>query len=285
MTESRADLVITFQLLDYFLECYNHSMPFYSKRNVLLSRSRPGSCRLNQRGNVLFLILIAVALFAALSYAVTSSQRGGGKGISDEKVKTGAASIQQYVSLMRASVQRLMLSGCTLENLDWRNKHWVRINGDASPGLLPVPPTPKTGCAVFSSGGGPVSDSIDFASYASSTYDSSVPSYRVKGGHATIALVSRKDDGSAATDIGLIIYGLDHAVCSYLLDPVSKPTTTTDHGFAMELYDLGKPDNYTWSTSAEIIDQPINLAGDFFADFEPLYSGPGCVIGAVILPR
>tara|TARA_B100000686_G_scaffold104630_1_gene111876 strand:- start:280 stop:1047 length:768 start_codon:yes stop_codon:yes gene_type:complete len=65
-----------------------------------------------QSGNALFLILIAVALFAALSYAVTNSGRGGG-GIDREQAEILAAEMTQYTSLMKSGVDRLMLiNGC-----------------------------------------------------------------------------------------------------------------------------------------------------------------------------
>lgn len=61
---------------------------------------------MNEKGNVLFLILIAVALFAALSYAVSSSTRSGGsKGEEGTLVESSGiiqfgASISQAVSRM-----------------------------------------------------------------------------------------------------------------------------------------------------------------------------------------
>lgn len=59
----------------------------------------------SQSGNVLFLILIAVVLFAALSYAVTSSTgSGGNKDTSEDKAKLYVAEIAQYTTALRTAI-------------------------------------------------------------------------------------------------------------------------------------------------------------------------------------
>lgn len=58
-----------------------------------------------QSGNVLFLILIAVALFAALSYAVTQSTRGGGNADS-EALGIELAGLTQYGDSISTAILR-----------------------------------------------------------------------------------------------------------------------------------------------------------------------------------
>ena len=65
---------------------------------------------MSSRGNALFLILIAVALFAALSYAITQSGRGGGT-IDKELDYITAARTAQYGAYLSTATTRMVLTG------------------------------------------------------------------------------------------------------------------------------------------------------------------------------
>lgn len=72
-----------------------------------------------ESGNVLFLILIAVALFAALSYAVTQSTRSGGGNADKETSLLNSASLTQYPASLRTSIIRMVLNGTSVQNLEF----------------------------------------------------------------------------------------------------------------------------------------------------------------------
>jgi hypothetical protein len=65
---------------------------------------------MKQDGNVLFLILIAVALFAALSYAVTSSSRSSSQGISKEKAKLYSANMLNFATSLENAITRMRIN-------------------------------------------------------------------------------------------------------------------------------------------------------------------------------
>lgn len=64
----------------------------------------------DQNGNILFLILIAVALFAALSYAVTQSSRGGGN-TDTETQNIAISQLLQQASVYKTEFLRRSIRG------------------------------------------------------------------------------------------------------------------------------------------------------------------------------
>ncbi len=76
--------------------------------------------RKSEKGNALFLILIAVALFAALSYAITQSGRGGG-GVDKEQALITASQITQYAAGLRTTVTRMSITGTSLLEFEFDN--------------------------------------------------------------------------------------------------------------------------------------------------------------------
>lgn len=101
-----------------------------------------------QRGNVMFYILIAVALLAALIFAVAQSGRGNIKHVSDEKARMLASEIVDYSSAVATAFAQLRLRGCTLEQMNFENDI---IAGYANGGA----PADLT-CNIFALAGGGV---------------------------------------------------------------------------------------------------------------------------------
>lgn len=73
-----------------------------------------------ENGNVLFIILIAVVLFAALSYAVSSSSRSGAGDLSDETLRLKTSQLMQQVVAFRTAIVRIYTLN-EVEQIRWDN--------------------------------------------------------------------------------------------------------------------------------------------------------------------
>ena len=82
-------------------------------------KNNPQNHCAGETGNVLFIILIAVALFAALSYAVTQSTRGGGAGADKESNLVDSAVLQQFTAGLRGAITRMTVNGVAQTDLEF----------------------------------------------------------------------------------------------------------------------------------------------------------------------
>lgn len=78
----------------------------------------PASNSVKERGSVLFIIMIAVALFAALSYVVSQSSDGGGGGqIIESRANTMADDMVLFASSIEKTISRMVQRGISESDL------------------------------------------------------------------------------------------------------------------------------------------------------------------------
>lgn len=173
--------------------------------------------RQNESGNVLFLILIAVALFAALSYAVTQSSRSGSGDASSETNLINSSTITQYPAGVRTAMVRMVVSGgLTADDFEFNSP------SDFAAGTA--------GNEVFNPGGG------------GSTYQAAGPDLMVGGApgrwyfnaNFEVPLIGTTTGTGTGNDIIAFLPGVKKAVCQKLNDeygitgiPVHDATTGT----------------------------------------------------------
>lgn len=101
-----------------------------------------------ESGNILMYILIAVALLAGLSYAISSNSRGNGQGVSKETASLSALSLMEYGQSLSQAVAQLMLRGCHENTLSFENNFDDRYDNFNAP--------PDQTCHIFAIQGGGV---------------------------------------------------------------------------------------------------------------------------------
>lgn len=156
----------------------------------------------HQNGNVLFLILIAVALFAALSYVVTQSSRTGSGDAARDKARLSASNILNQVTGVQTAVSRLVLGKCAPELLNFASPYdSININPNAPP---------DGHCDVFlNNGGGAVPQQ---APEGSVTPD---PNYYFVGSSALHGIGSTCSTPNCG-DLVMTLYGVNDLVCEQL---------------------------------------------------------------------
>lgn len=159
-----------------------------------------------QRGNILFLVLLAVVLFAALSYAVTQSQRGAGNDASNEKVQAQAAELMNYFTSIDVGVQRMLTTGGIK---DYELNFFYQIGNNYIFGSNDNTNCTEARCRVFDPAGGGVTGrrvSTAFFRDPSTASSNNLDTPR-------LVYATMPGAGSSKTDVMLWIGGVSTALC------------------------------------------------------------------------
>lgn len=159
-----------------------------ANNNLKIRREKEG-------GNVLFLILIVVALFAGLTYAVITTERNTSADISEEQADMSLSPLLQYASGLQFAIERLMIfKHCEETELSFHSDFWGHTDYEH------IPPV-KNQCLIFHAEGGGV------------VFRSSISRL---DGEISFDTADLPQIGSAEPELLLVIRGLSRDFCEVI---------------------------------------------------------------------
>ncbi len=163
----------------------------------------------DQQGNILFLILIGVVLFAALSFAFIHSSKTSLSGPQSEKAEISAASIIEFTTSVQNAAHRLIIVNTVpITSLKFNNNIFKTKSGTAIMGSLGSPSDPSL--YVFHPKGGSISP-VSFANIASAC--PSCSSSSTSPGHSVLYWENVQENGSSIADPSILVHDLPNDIC------------------------------------------------------------------------
>jgi len=166
-----------------------------------------GGLRQSNKGNVLFIILIAVMLFGALTAAITRSERGSGS-LDKERGLINASDYMAYTSTIEKTVARMLSNDMSENQLSFANDVWEFNDGTKVETDAMFANCTTDSCKVFHPAGG----GLDVKTFA----DNQPPSPGtgdIKSGHAGVFSLKVTGVGTDAHDLVLMVAVVDRNTC------------------------------------------------------------------------
>lgn len=204
--------------------------------------------RQSESGNVLFYILIAVVLFAALNFTVGNMMRGGNADmIGEEQAKLYAGEILDYARILKQGVQEMRInSGC--------NDSDIRFVASQTTGYGA---SVNNNCDIFHPSGGDVN-------YVPPNNDYGTGTEWLFVGANTVAGV-----GTASPDLVAILQNVNPQICTAINDKLGVAAITDDtDGVAYSkftgTYASSEQIDVTGNQSAACMNDTTTGGGNFF---------------------
>ena len=166
----------------------------------------------SQNGSAFFIILIAIAMFAALSFAIMQTSRTSTATLGKEQARLAAQEIVSYTGAIVKAVHKLRLAGCSDTQ--------IGFDFDDSPGWWTSNPlSPADGsCQVFGMSGGKISfKPINVEWFA----QSSATPYGYPNGEIAIQNI-----GTAAPELTFSVADLKWEICEEINKLIPIETST-----------------------------------------------------------